>query len=82
MYIHIFAGSVTLYTYMYSLYSYSAMFSAMYLSVIALFQEEKERGEYYYCLSDFISPKYVEKDDYIGAFAVSAGFGVEDLCEK
>lgn len=45
-------------------------------------QEEKERGEHYYCLSDFICPKDVGKDDYIGFFAVSAGFGVDELCAR
>lgn len=45
-------------------------------------QEEKERGEHYFCLSDFICPENIGKDDYIGFFAVSAGFGVNELCEK
>ena len=49
---------------------------------LTMFQEEKDRGEPYYCLSDFICPKYVKKDDYIGMFAVSAGFGVDSLCAK
>ena len=34
------------------------------------------------CLSDCIAPKDSEVKDYIGTFAVSAGFGVEALCEK
>ena len=42
-------------------------------------QEEKEKNECYHCLSDFISPY---KDDYIGMFALSAGFGVDELCKK
>lgn len=35
-----------------------------------------------YCLSDFIGPRDNEIVDYIGAFAVSAGFGVDALVEK
>ena len=33
-------------------------------------------------LSDFIAPRESGVNDYIGAFAVSAGFGSKDLCEK
>lgn len=35
-----------------------------------------------YCLSDFIAPETTGKDDYIGAFAVTAGIGIESLVEK
>ncbi len=35
-----------------------------------------------YCLSDFIAPETTGKDDYIGAFAVTAGIGIETLVEK
>ena len=35
-----------------------------------------------YCLSDFIAPEKTGKDDYIGAFAVTAGIGIEPLVEK
>jgi 5-methyltetrahydrofolate--homocysteine methyltransferase len=35
-----------------------------------------------YCLSDFIAPETTGKDDYIGAFAVTAGIGIEALVEK
>ena len=34
------------------------------------------------CLSDFIAPRETGIPDYIGAFAVSAGFGSKELCEK
>ena len=34
------------------------------------------------CLSDFIAPKDSGKIDYIGAFAVTAGIGVEKLVKK
>jgi 5-methyltetrahydrofolate--homocysteine methyltransferase len=43
-------------------------------------QAEKETDEPYYCLSDFIAPKGI--DDYIGMFAVSTGFGCDELVEK
>ena len=33
-------------------------------------------------LSDFVSPKETGKEDYIGAFAVTAGIGIEKLIEK
>lgn len=52
------------------------------VDVIFIFQEEKDRGEQYYCLSDFICPKDTEKKDFIGLFAVSAGFGINELCAK
>ena len=34
------------------------------------------------CLSDFVAPKGSGIADYIGMFAVSAGFGVEELAKK
>jgi 5-methyltetrahydrofolate--homocysteine methyltransferase len=33
-------------------------------------------------MADFIAPKESNIKDYIGAFAVSAGFKQEDLCKK
>ena len=36
----------------------------------------------YYCLSDFIAPIETGLTDYIGAFAVSAGFGTDELCRR
>lgn len=46
-------------------------------------QEEKDvRGEPYLCISDFIAPKDSSIEDFIGMFAVSAGFGVKELCER
>jgi len=44
-------------------------------------QEEREEATYY-AMSDFIAPKSSGKTDYIGAFAVSAGFGCEEVCKK
>ena len=34
-----------------------------------------------FCLSDFIAPKTTGVEDYIGAFAVSAGFGADELAD-
>ncbi|MCO4753400.1 MAG: methionine synthase [Bacteriovoracaceae bacterium] len=34
------------------------------------------------CLADYIAPKESGVIDYMGAFIVTAGHGVEDLCEK
>ncbi|KAJ8661197.1 methionine synthase [Lichtheimia ornata] len=43
-------------------------------------QSEKETDEPYYCLSDFVAPKGIP--DYIGMFAVSGGFGCDELVAK
>jgi 5-methyltetrahydrofolate--homocysteine methyltransferase len=45
-------------------------------------QKEVESNDPYYCLSDFIAPKETGIPDYIGLFAVSAGFGCDELAEK
>ena len=45
-------------------------------------QMDKGPGQSNYCLADFIAPKSLRFEDYVGAFAVTAGFGVEDLCRK
>jgi len=51
-------------------------------------QMEKGPNEPNYCLADFIAPKASgsgidrQSPDYLGAFAVTAGFGTEDLCKK
>lgn len=42
-------------------------------------QGEKKEGSFNMCLSDYISPK---GDDYIGAFAVTAGIGIEQKLEE
>ena len=39
-------------------------------------QRKKAKGKPNYCLSDFIAPKG-EKEDHIGAFAVTTGLGIE-----
>src|SRR5262249_47275332 len=48
-------------------------------------QMDKPSDQQNNCLSDFVAPKLgagQKLDDYIGAFAVSAGFGVEELCRS
>ncbi len=41
-------------------------------------QTEKNGTQPNYCLSDYIAPADSGKKDFIGAFAVSAGFGIEE----
>jgi len=50
-------------------------------------QSEKPEDQFNHCLADFIAPKGLANQngdlllrDHLGAFAVSAGFGAEDLC--
>jgi 5-methyltetrahydrofolate--homocysteine methyltransferase len=43
--------------------------------------EKKEKGEPYRSLGDFIAPKSTGLHDHIGAFAVSTGFGLKELCD-
>jgi 5-methyltetrahydrofolate--homocysteine methyltransferase len=52
-------------------------------------QMDKGHGQFNHCLADFIAPKSATLDarrstldDYIGAFAVTTGFGVEALCQE
>jgi 5-methyltetrahydrofolate--homocysteine methyltransferase len=45
-------------------------------------QMDKGAGEANFCLADFVAPKSSGHHDYIGAFAVSAGFGTEEICKK
>ena len=45
-------------------------------------QVKKAAGQPSFCLSDFIAPEESEKKDFIGAFAVSAGFGIEKLIQQ
>lgn len=40
-------------------------------------QRKKADGLPYQCLADYIAPVNISKKDYFGAFAVSAGFGIE-----
>ena len=43
---------------------------------------KSEKSTTFMCLSDFVAPRSSDKHDYIGMFAVSVGFGVEELCAK
>jgi len=45
-------------------------------------QAVKYDGRPYYALSDFIAPRSTGRPDYLGGFAVSAGFGTAELAEK
>ena len=45
-------------------------------------QQEEREDSVYYALSDFIAPKDSGVADYIGAFAVSCGFGCEAVCAQ
>ena len=50
-------------------------------------QMDKPSDQFNHCLADYIAPKLPSATsppmpDHLGAFAVSAGFGVEDLCRK
>ena len=40
-------------------------------------QKGKPRGQPHYCLADFVAPKSSGVADYIGAFAVTAGSGID-----
>jgi 5-methyltetrahydrofolate--homocysteine methyltransferase len=42
-------------------------------------QKEKDGDGIYYCLADFVAPKNSERRDYIGGFALTAGYEVEDF---
>ena len=45
-------------------------------------QTEKVAGKANMCLTDFVAPKETGKQDYLGAFAVTAGHGCDELVEK
>jgi len=45
-------------------------------------QAEKPQGESNYALADFVAPVSTGKADYIGGFAVTAGIGIEALCQR
>jgi len=45
-------------------------------------QQEEREDTTYHAMSDFIAPKSSGKKDYVGAFAVSSGFGCEAVCSK
>ncbi len=43
-------------------------------------QAEKNAGQPHFALADFIAPRDSGLSDYIGAFAVTAGLGMKELC--
>ncbi len=45
-------------------------------------QNKKAPGQPNFSLADFIAPKQTGKQDYIGAFAVSAGFGIDEHVKR
>lgn len=45
-------------------------------------QQKKARGAYNMSLADFIAPKSINKIDYMGGFAVTAGLGIEPYIER
>src|SRR5690606_142699 len=45
-------------------------------------QSQKTKGAPNIALADFIAPKESNKQDYIGAFCVSTGFGVDEIAAK
>ena len=45
-------------------------------------QTEKPDGQYNLALADFVAPKSTGLRDYLGAFAVTAGIGIEAVCER
>ena len=45
-------------------------------------QNEKPPGKPNQCLSDYVAPESSGLDDYLGAFAVTAGIGLEKIVEK
>jgi len=45
-------------------------------------QMEKPDGQFDHSLADFIAPKNAARPDHLGAFAVTAGIGVDELCAR
>jgi 5-methyltetrahydrofolate--homocysteine methyltransferase len=52
-------------------------------------QMDKPAGQFNHCLADYVAPRVPQPStrnpqlpDYLGAFAVSAGFGAEALCQQ
>ncbi len=51
-------------------------------TLYGLRQQAETSQEDYCCMSDFVAPEESGKRDYIGMFAVSAGFGCSELCKR
>jgi 5-methyltetrahydrofolate--homocysteine methyltransferase len=60
--------------------SYEPIVNATFLTLRQ--QTRKTAGQPNYALADFIAPKTSGIQDHIGCFAVSAGFGLEELVAK
>jgi len=45
-------------------------------------QGEKPEGQYHLALADYVAPKSTGLHDHLGAFAVTAGIGVDTLCAR
>ncbi len=45
-------------------------------------QKSKPRGKPQLCLADFVAPASTGKADYVGAFAVTAGIGIDEHVER
>jgi 5-methyltetrahydrofolate--homocysteine methyltransferase len=45
-------------------------------------QSEKPDGQPNLALSDYVAPKDAGRTDFIGAFAVTAGIGLDELCKR
>lgn len=45
-------------------------------------QLKKSEGKAYLALADFVAPQESGKQDYVGAFCVTAGFGTEELAHQ
>jgi 5-methyltetrahydrofolate--homocysteine methyltransferase len=45
-------------------------------------QSEKPSGQPNLSLADYVAPKESGRQDYIGAFAVTAGIGLDELCKR
>lgn len=45
-------------------------------------QLKRSAGKEYYALADFVAPKTSGIQDYVGCFAVSTGFGTDELVQK
>jgi 5-methyltetrahydrofolate--homocysteine methyltransferase len=54
------------------------------LGTFRFLRQQMNKGESQpnFCLADYVAPKSTGLRDYVGAFAVSTGFGTEELCRE
>ena len=45
-------------------------------------QRKRPDGEAYHCLADFVAPRGSGRPDHLGAFAVTSGIGLHELCAR